>query len=84
MNYSHLLVLLVLKEEIDFLHSKGLAKGGSLENAVVVSRTDGVLNSQGLRNEQEFVMHKALDCIGDLHLVGMPILGHVIANKAGA
>lgn len=72
-----------LKEEIDFLHSKGLAKGGSLENAIVVSRTDGVLNSQGLRNEQEFVMHKALDCIGDLHLVGMPILGHVIANKAG-
>lgn len=72
-----------LKEEIDFLHAKGLAKGGSLQNAIVVSRTDGVLNSQGLRNKQEFVMHKALDCIGDLHLIGMPILGHVIANKAG-
>ena len=72
-----------LKEDIDFLHSGGLAKGGSIENAIVVSRTEGVLNSQGLRNEQEFVKHKALDCIGDLHLIGMPILGHVIAHKAG-
>ncbi|WGL61336.1 UDP-3-O-acyl-N-acetylglucosamine deacetylase [Pigmentibacter sp. JX0631] len=72
-----------LKEEIDFLHSKGLAKGGSLDNAIVVSRTTGVMNAKGLRNAQEFVMHKALDCIGDLHLIGMPVLGHVIANKAG-
>ncbi|MGY3803039.1 UDP-3-O-acyl-N-acetylglucosamine deacetylase [Pigmentibacter ruber] len=72
-----------LKEEIDFLHSKGLAKGGSLDNAIVVSRTTGVMNAKGLRSAQEFVMHKALDCIGDLHLIGMPVLGHVIANKAG-
>jgi len=72
-----------LKEEVDFLHSRGLAKGGSMENAIVVSRTDGVLNTQGLRHELEFVKHKALDCIGDLHLIGMPILGHVIAHKAG-
>lgn len=72
-----------LKEEIDFMHARGLARGGSMENAIVVSKTDGVLNSQGLRNEHEFVKHKALDCIGDLHLLGMPILGHVIAHKAG-
>jgi UDP-3-O-[3-hydroxymyristoyl] N-acetylglucosamine deacetylase len=72
-----------LKEEVDFLYSRGLAKGGSMENAIVVSRTEGVLNAQGLRNEQEFVKHKILDCIGDLHLLGMPLLGHVIAHKAG-
>lgn len=72
-----------LKEEIDFLRSRGLAKGGSMENAILVSRTEGVLNAQGLRNAQEFVKHKALDCIGDLHLIGMPVLGHVIAHKAG-
>ncbi|WP_338636194.1 UDP-3-O-acyl-N-acetylglucosamine deacetylase [Spirobacillus cienkowskii] len=72
-----------LKEEIDYLYSRGLAKGGSLQNAIVVSRTEGILNSHGLRHEKEFVKHKALDCIGDLHLIGMPILGHVIAHKAG-
>ena len=72
-----------LKEEMDFLHSKGLAKGGSMNNAIVVSKTEGVLNSKGLRHEHEFVKHKVLDCIGDLHLLGMPILGHVIAHKAG-
>ncbi len=72
-----------LKEEVDYMYSRGLAKGGSMENAILVSRTEGILNAQGLRNEQEFVKHKALDCIGDLHLIGMPILGHVIAHKAG-
>ena len=72
-----------LKEEIEFMRSKGLAQGGSIENAIVVSRQDGLLNEKGLRNELEFVKHKALDCIGDLHLLGAPILGHVIAHKAG-
>lgn len=72
-----------LKEEIDYMRSRGLAKGGSLNNAVVVSRTEGLLNKNGLRQENEFVRHKVLDCIGDLHLLGMPILGHVIAHKAG-
>lgn len=72
-----------LKEEVDYMHSIGLAKGGSMENAVLVSKKEGILNVQGLRNEHEFVKHKVLDCIGDLHLIGMPILGHIIAHKAG-
>lgn len=72
-----------LKEEVEFMRSRGLARGGSMENAVVVSNLDGLLNEKGLRNELEFVKHKALDCIGDLHLLGAPILGHVIAHKAG-
>jgi UDP-3-O-[3-hydroxymyristoyl] N-acetylglucosamine deacetylase len=72
-----------LKEEIDYMRSIGLARGGSMENALVVCRQDGLLNTKGLRSEYEFVKHKALDCIGDLHLLGAPILGHVIAHKAG-
>lgn len=72
-----------LKEEIDFMRSRGLALGGSIENAIIVSKKDGLLNEQGLRNELEFVKHKVLDCIGDLYLLGAPILGHVIAHKAG-
>ncbi|MBX9702770.1 MAG: UDP-3-O-acyl-N-acetylglucosamine deacetylase [Silvanigrellaceae bacterium] len=72
-----------LREEVEYMQSRGLAKGGSLENAIVISREDGVLNKQGLRNPKEFVLHKALDCIGDLSLINMPVLGHVIAHKAG-
>ncbi len=72
-----------LKEEIEYMLSKGLARGGSMQNAVVVSRQEGLLNAKGLRNEFEFVKHKALDCIGDMHLLGAPILGHIIAHKAG-
>ena len=72
-----------LKEEIEYMHSRGLAKGGSMQNALVVSTQDGLLNKKGLRSEFEFVKHKALDCIGDLYLLGAPILGHVIAHKAG-
>ena len=72
-----------LKEEVEYMRSRGLAKGGSMQNAVVVSKQDGLLNEKGLRNEFEFVKHKALDCIGDLHLLGAPILGHIIAHKAG-
>lgn len=72
-----------LEEEIAFMQSRGLARGGSLENAVVFSREKGVLNQQGLRDENECVRHKILDCIGDLYLLGTPILGHVMANKAG-
>lgn len=70
-------------EEIEALRQNGLALGGSLENAVVVSRFGGVLNEDGLRFADEFVRHKALDLIGDLALLGCPILGHVIARKAG-
>jgi UDP-3-O-[3-hydroxymyristoyl] N-acetylglucosamine deacetylase len=72
-----------LEEEVLYMQSKGLARGGSLQNAVVFSREKGVLNQQGLRDEHECVRHKILDCIGDLYLLGTPILGHVMANKAG-
>lgn len=70
-------------EEVEFMQSRGLAQGGSLENAIVVSRTRGLLNTSGLRAPDEFVRHKILDCIGDLALLGTPLLGHVIAHKAG-
>lgn len=72
-----------LAEDITRMQAAGLAKGGSLDNAVVVSREKGVLNAAGLRSNNEFVRHKALDCVGDLALVGMSIMGHIIANKAG-
>jgi UDP-3-O-[3-hydroxymyristoyl] N-acetylglucosamine deacetylase len=73
-----------LKEDIDIMQSLGFGKGGSLDNAVVFSKKTGkVLNPNGLRHELEFVKHKALDCIGDLALVGNAIVGHVICNKAG-
>lgn len=72
-----------IKEEVEYIRSKGLAKGASMQNAIVVSKQEGLLNKKGLRNDLEFVKHKALDCIGDLYLLGCPILGHVIANKAG-
>ncbi len=67
-------------EEIEFLIKNGLIKGGSLENAVVI-REDAVLTNEPLRYAEEFVRHKILDIIGDLSLIGRPILGHVIAIK---
>jgi len=67
-------------EEIEFLIKNGLIKGGSLENAVVV-RDDAVLTTEPLRYPNEFVRHKMLDILGDLSLVGRPILGHLIAIK---
>lgn len=67
--------------EVEMLRQHGLALGGSLENAIVLSET-GVLNNT-LRFEDEFVRHKILDAIGDLALLGNPILGHVVANRAG-
>jgi len=68
--------------EIEYLKRYGLARGGSLENAVVIDK-DSVLNPQGLRWHDEFVRHKMLDCIGDFSLLGMPILGHIVAYKSG-
>jgi UDP-3-O-[3-hydroxymyristoyl] N-acetylglucosamine deacetylase len=68
-------------KEVELLRQHGLALGGSLENAVVLSET-GVLNNH-LRFEDEFVRHKMLDAIGDLALVGLPIIGHVVAHRAG-
>jgi len=68
--------------QIDQLKAAGLAKGGSLDNAVVVSGTR-VLNPDGLRYQDEFVRHKVLDCIGDLALAGAPILGHFRGVRSG-
>ena len=62
------------------LRQNGLALGGSLENAIVLGET-GVLNA--LRFEDEFVRHKILDVIGDLALVGYPIIGHLVAHRGG-
>ena len=67
-------------EEIEFLFKNGLIKGGSLENAVVI-RDDAVLTTEPLRYREEFVRHKMLDILGDLSLLGKPILGHVIAVR---
>jgi len=68
--------------EVDKMRSMGLALGGSLNNAIVVGE-DSVLNAEGLRFEDEFVRHKALDCVGDLALAGMHIRGHVITSRPG-
>ena len=71
-----------LYEDVENLRKAGLAKGGSLENAVVV-KNDKVLNSEGLRNELEFVNHKILDCIGDLYLSGYKIIGSIKCSQGG-
>ena len=68
-------------KEVEMLRRKGLALGGSLDNAVVLGDT-GVLNSR-LRFEDEFVRHKILDAIGDLALVGHPVIGHLVAHRGG-
>jgi UDP-3-O-[3-hydroxymyristoyl] N-acetylglucosamine deacetylase len=68
--------------EVDALRQAGLARGGSLDNAVVIS--DGaVLNGDGLRYDDEFVRHKILDCVGDLYMAGAPIIGSVNALRSG-
>ena len=71
-----------LYEDIEDIKSKGLAKGGSLENAIVVN-SNGILNSGNLRNAKEFVNHKILDCIGDLYTSGYRIIGSVICSQGG-
>jgi UDP-3-O-[3-hydroxymyristoyl] N-acetylglucosamine deacetylase len=68
--------------EYDYLKRYSLAKGVSLDNVVVIDK-NGVINEDGLRYENEFVRHKILDCIGDLSLLGMPILGHIVVKKSG-
>ncbi len=67
-------------EEIEYLIKNGLIKGGSLDNAIVI-REDAVLTNEPLRYAEEFVRHKMLDIVGDLALIGRPILAHVIATK---
>ncbi|MBL7179490.1 MAG: UDP-3-O-acyl-N-acetylglucosamine deacetylase [Pseudomonadota bacterium] len=68
--------------EYDYLKQYGLAKGVSLENVIAIDRHK-VVNEGGLRYQNEFVRHKILDCIGDFSLLGMPILGHIVAEKSG-
>ena len=71
-----------LYEDIEFIRQKGLAKGGSLDNAVVVKDHE-ILNSEGLRNEKEFVNHKILDCIGDLYTSGYRIIASITCSQGG-
>ena len=71
-----------LYEDIELIKKKGLAKGGSLKNAVVVNNNE-VLNPEGLRNEKEFVNHKILDCIGDLYTSGYRIVASIVCSQGG-
>ena len=69
-------------EEVEALRRANLIRGGSLDNAIVLTR-HGMLNESGLRFSDEFVRHKILDIVGDLALLGMTILGHVKAERSG-
>jgi len=69
-------------KDVEYLQAKGLALGGSLKNAVVLDDSR-ILNKDGLRFPDEFVKHKILDAIGDLSLLGIPIIGHFVAFKSG-
>ena len=71
-----------LYEDIEAIKKVGLAKGGSLENAIVVKDND-ILNKDGLRNPKEFVNHKILDCIGDLFTSGYRIIGSIRCSQGG-
>ena len=71
-----------LFEDIGKLKKMGLAKGGNLENAIVVKDNE-ILNEKGLRNEKEFVNHKILDCLGDLYLAGHKIIGKITCSQGG-
>jgi UDP-3-O-[3-hydroxymyristoyl] N-acetylglucosamine deacetylase len=68
--------------EVEYLRANGLARGGSLDNAIVLDE-HRILNNEELRYEDEFVRHKILDAIGDLYLVGHPIVGAYVAEKSG-
>lgn len=69
-------------QEVEYLRSRGLARGGSLDNAVVIDDFR-VLNADGLRMDDEFVKHKALDAVGDLYLAGHPLIGAFYGHKSG-
>ena len=71
-----------LFDDIEKLKKMGLAKGGSLDNAIVI-KNDELLNENGLRNEKEFVNHKILDCMGDLYLAGYKVIGKIICTQGG-
>ena len=70
------------RHEVEFLWSRGLGIGGSLDNTLVLSET-GLMNEKGFRFRDECVRHKVLDLIGDLSLLGIPIIGHFVADRAG-
>ena len=69
-------------EDIEIIKKNGLARGGSLENAIVVKDKE-ILNLDGLRNDREFVNHKILDCIGDLYTTGYRIVANIICSQGG-
>jgi UDP-3-O-[3-hydroxymyristoyl] N-acetylglucosamine deacetylase len=69
-------------QEVEMLRTKGLARGGSLDNAIVIDDFR-VLNAEGLRMDDEFVKHKALDAVGDLYLLGRPLIGAFYGHKSG-
>ncbi|MCB9026592.1 MAG: UDP-3-O-acyl-N-acetylglucosamine deacetylase [Bdellovibrionaceae bacterium] len=69
-------------KDVEALRQRGLAKGGSLDNAIVLD-SEEILNPDGLRYPNEFVRHKILDALGDLVTLGMPMMGHLILYKAG-
>ena len=71
-----------LFEDIELIKKNGLAKGGSLKNAVVV-KDDEILNAEGLRNDKEFVNHKILDCIGDLYTSGYRVIAKIKCSQGG-
>ena len=71
-----------LFEDVEKLKNLGLAKGGSLDNAIVI-KDNKILNEEGLRNEKEFVNHKILDCMGDLYLAGYKIIGKIVCSQGG-
>ena len=71
-----------LFEDIEKLKKMGLAKGGNLDNAIVVKNNE-ILNKNSLRNDKEFVNHKILDCMGDLYLAGYKIIGKIICSQGG-
>ena len=71
-----------LFEDIEKLKAMGLAKGGSLDNAIVIKNNE-ILNESGLRNKKEFVNHKILDCMGDLYLAGYKVIGKIICSQGG-
>ncbi len=71
-----------LYEDIEMIKEKGLAKGGSLDNAIVV-KENTILNKDGLRNPKEFVNHKILDCIGDLYTCGYRMLASITCSQGG-
>lgn len=69
-------------QEVEALWARGLGRGGNLDNTVVLSH-DGILNESGLRFVDEFVRHKVLDLIGDFSLLGLPFIGHLVADRSG-